>query len=169
MREPGRKLEETLHIQHQIRSDRVWVEQQLRSSHGQSPSVEQVEAVAAASERMARLQAYAPTPWKVVQRAIAALSRRRFRLQSVLENSGNEGTEHTVRTRNLNSMNDENGNAALLLRTDAELLAHQDPDMVERRLVPKADAWHAHEVARLRNIPVGKERNASKRSAQRSQ
>ena len=45
------------------------------------------------------------------------------------------------------------------MRTDAELLAHQDPDMTQRHLVPKANAWYAEQRSRRNAPPIGSARD----------
>ena len=117
MRKAVRALEATLVFQGQVRIDRVWIDHQLRGRDGQPPSIERIDAIAAAKPRLDRLKAHAHAQWRRATQAIETLDRRREALTSALLKSRlDPDTDHTVRTRPLTALTPRAGME--LLRSD---------------------------------------------------
>ena len=158
MREAVRALEATLVFQGQVRTDRVWIDHQLRGRDGQPPSIDRIDAIAAAKPRLERLKAHAPAQWRRATQAVEALDRRREALISALSKARlDPNTDHTVRTRTLSVLTPRAGME--LLRLDPELLAHQEPEMVRDRIAPIANAWCAQQLRSARATPEGQARD----------
>ena len=165
MREAVRALEATLVFQGQVRIDRVWIDHQLRGRDGQPPSIERIDAIAAAKPRLDCLKAHAPAQWRRATQAVEALDRRREALTSAPSKARlDPDTDHTVRTRTL---------TALTPRAGMELL-RLEPEMVRDRIAPIANAWCAHQRRSARAIPEGEGRDeilcapSASRSSKRS-
>ena len=158
MREAVRALEATLVFQGQVRTDRIWIEHQLRARDGPRPSIERIDAIAAARPRLERLKAHAPAQWRRATQAVETLDRRREALMSALSKARlDPDTDHTVRTRTLSALTPRAGME--LLRLDPELLAHQEPEMVRDRIAPIANAWCAQQLRSARATPEGQARD----------
>ena len=138
----------------EVRIDRVWIDHQLRGRDGQPPSIERIDAIAAAKPRLDCLKAHAPAQWRRATQAVEALDRRREALMSALSKARlDPNTDHTVRTRTLSALTPRAGME--LLRLDPELLAHQEPEMARDRIAPIANAWCAQQLRSARATPEG--------------
>ena len=158
MREAVRALEATLVFQGQVRTDRVWIDHQLRGRDGQPPSIDRIDAIAAAKPRLERLKAHAPAQWRRATQAVEALDRRREVLMSALSKARlDPNTDHTVRRRTLSVLTPRAGME--LLRLDPELLAHEEPEMVRDRIAPIANAWCAQQLRSAHATPEGEARD----------
>ena len=137
----------------------IWIEHQLRARDGQPrPSIERIDAIAAARPRLERLKAHAPAQWRRATQAVETLDRRREALMSALSKARlDPDTDHTVRTRTLSALTPRAGME--LLRLDPELLAHQEPEMVRDRIAPIANAWCAQQLRSARATPEGQARD----------
>ena len=150
MREAVRALEATLVFQGQVRTDRVWIDHQLRGRDGQPLSIERIDAIAAAKPRLDRLKAPAPAQWRRATQAVEALDRRREALTSAPSKARlDPDTDPTVRTRTL---------TALTPRAGMELL-RLEPEMVRDRIAPIANAWCAQQRRSARAISEGEGRD----------